>query len=215
MWAVTTTAFTTHCWRSSWTKSCCWLIAFFCLWGTSGALLAQSGAEIASFQVERQEDEVFLTAQVQFELTATVEDALLKGIPIYFVAEADVLRERWYWYDKRLVTTQRHMRLAYQPLTRRWRLNVSAASGRESNLGLALNQTYETLAQALTAIKRINAWRLADASELELGQKYRVEFRFRLDLTQLPRPFQIGAIGQSDWDLAVVASTMWQLPAVR
>ena len=48
---------------------------------------------------------------------------------MYFVAEGDILRERWYWYDKRIVSVQRHIRLAYQPLTRRWRLNVNAAPG--------------------------------------------------------------------------------------
>lgn len=215
MWAVTTTGFTTHSWRNGWIESCWWLFALLLFWCLSGPLHAQSSVEMVAFQVEREDDDVLVNAQVQFELTPTVEDALLKGIPVYFVAEAELFRERWYWYDKRLATTQRHMRLAYQPLTRRWRLNVSAASGRETNLGLALNQTYETLAQALSAIKRVNAWKLADATELESGQKYRVEFRFRLDLSQLPRPFQIGAIGQSDWDLAVVANTMWQMPAQK
>ena len=30
----------------------------------------------------------------------------------------------------------------------------------------------------------------------------RLEFSFRLDLSQLPRPFQIGVAGQSDWAIA-------------
>ena len=34
------------------------------------------------------------------EIPSAVEDALLKGIPMVFLAEADILRERWYWYDK-------------------------------------------------------------------------------------------------------------------
>jgi hypothetical protein len=29
-----------------------------------------------------------------------------------------------------------------------------------------------------------------------------VEFRFRLDMSQLPRPFQIGTLGQSDWNIS-------------
>jgi len=181
----------------------------------AGLCHAQITTEISPFQVERLDDEVVVSAQVLFELPAAVEDALVKGIPMFFVTEAQVLRERWYWYDKKVVSTQRHMRLAYQPLTRRWRLNVTAGAGREASLGFALNQTFETLAEALSAIKRISRWKIAEASDLDMGAKYRVDFSFRLDLTQLPRPFQIGALGQSDWDLAATASTALSFTAAK
>ena len=42
---------------------------------------------------------------------------------------------------------------------------------------------------------------MAELSDSDAASKYRVELRFRLDLGQLPRPFQIGAIGQSEWDI--------------
>ena len=173
---------------------------------------AQNATEITQYQVERLDDEVLVSAQMAFELPAAVEDALLKGIPLFFVIEADVLRERWYWYDKKIVSVGRHMRLAYQPLTRRWRINVTAGGGKDVSPGLALNQGFDTLGQALAAIKRVSRWKIADASELDPAQKYKVDFRFRLDLTQLPRPFQIGALGQTDWDISATFNSM--LPPV-
>lgn len=166
---------------------------------------AQSATDISQFKVERADDEILVSAQLQFDLPQAVEDALLKGIPMVFVTEADVLRERWYWYDKKLASAQRHMRLAYQPLTRRWRLNVNAGGATGAPTGLALNQSLDTLSQALSAIKRVSRWRIADYADLDPGLKYKVEFRFRLDLTQLPRPFQIGALGQTEWDIAATA----------
>lgn len=164
---------------------------------------AQSSVEITQLRLERSEDEVQLSAQLHFELPAVVEDALLKGIPMVFLMGADTVRERWYWYDKKVSVSERYMRLAYQPLTRRWRLNVSSGPGAAVAVGLALNQSYESLAQALAAIKRVTKWKIADVSDFDAGVKYRTEFRFRLDLTQLPRPFQIGALGQTEWDIAV------------
>lgn len=178
----------------------------------AGLAQAQSGAEISQYQVERVDDEVLLSAQIAFELQPAVEDALLKGIPMFFVTEAEVLRERWYWYDKKLSAVERHMRLAYQPLTRRWRLNVTAGA---TNQGLALNQTFDSLTDALAAVKRISRWKIADTADLDSSPKYRVDFRFRLDLSQLPRPFQIGALGQSDWDLAATASTVVSLAPAK
>jgi Domain of unknown function (DUF4390) len=175
---------------------CCLLLL------VAGAAFAQNLTEITQLKVERADDDILLSAQMQFDIPAAVEDALVKGIPMVFVAEADVLRERWYWYDKKVATAQRHMRLAYQPLTRRWRLNINVGSGAAAPVGLALNQSLDTLAQAMTVIKRISRWKIADAADLDPTVKYKVEFRYRLDLGQLPRPFQIGALGQSEWDIA-------------
>ncbi|AMO23427.1 DUF4390 domain-containing protein [Ramlibacter tataouinensis] len=169
----------------------------------AGAARAESsGAEIAHLRLDRTEDGLLLSANVQFELPQAVDDALQKGIPMYFVAEAVLLRDRWYWYDKQVATATRHMRLSYQPLTRRWRLVVSPTQIGSS--GLALGQNFDTRDEALALVQRISHWKIADASEVDPDARYNVDFRFRLDVSQLPRPFQIGAVGQSDW--TIVAS---------
>jgi hypothetical protein len=157
-------------------------------------------AEIAQLRIERAEDGVFLSASVSFELPAVVDDALAKGIPMFFVADAVLLRDRWYWYDKQVQAASRHMRLSYQPLTRRWRLVVSPTP--IGNSGLALGQTFDTREEALAAVQRISHWKIAEAGEIDPDARYSVDFRFRLDVSQLPRPFQIGAVGQADWNIA-------------
>ncbi len=198
----------TRCYKSGWFERARNALAALILVLLTGWAYAQNATEITQYQLERLDEEIVVSAQIAFELPTAVEDALLKGIPLFFVMEADVLRERWYWYDKKISSVERHLRLAYQPLTRRWRLNVTAGAGREVGLGLALNQNFDTLAQVLSAIKRVSRWKIADASDLDASQKYKVDFRFRLDLNQLPRPFQIGALGQSDWDIAATSSSV-------
>lgn len=178
-----------------------------CLLLAAAMVHAQVATDISQFRLEHSDDEWQLSAQLQFEMPTVVEDALLKGIPMVFVYSADVLRERWYWYDKRVQGAERHMRLAYQPLTRRWRLTVGTGSAASSGVGLALNQSFDSLAQAMSAIKRVAKWKIADGADLDAGIKYKVDFRFRLDLGQLPRPFQIGAMGQSEWDISASVTT--------
>ena len=152
-------------------------------------------------RLERADNALWLSTQLEFELSQAVIDALHKGIPIFFVAEADVLRERWYWTNKKVATARRQFRLAYQPLTRQWRLNIISGEVIEPALGLALNQHFESWSDALQAVRRISRWKIADASDLAAGARHRVEFRFRLDLAQLPRPLQIGTLGESDWSV--------------
>lgn len=171
-------------------------------------VLAQTSAELSQFDVERSADETTITAQLQFELSAAVEDALLKGVPVYFRAEAEILKERWYWSDKSMAAASRHYKLAFQPLTRRWRLSVGTGTGATAGQGLALSQSFESLALALASVKRVSKWRVAGTGELDSAARYRMDFRFQLDVSQLPRPFQIGVLGQSDWDISVARSTM-------
>lgn len=186
-----------------------WLRCVFvaCLVWAAAFARAQTQAEVTLLRAERSVNEVFVSANVHFELPAVVEDALLKGVPMYFLLEAEVYQDRWYWYDKRIASAQRQLRLAYQPLTRRWRVNPTAGGGADNTQGLSLNQSFETLAEALAAVRQVSQWKVADLAETDLTSKIKLQFRYRLDLSQLPRPFQIGAMGQSEWDIQGSART--------
>ena len=157
-------------------------------------------AELSQLSIERGDDGVYMSAVVRFDLPPAVDDALAKGIAMFFVAEVDVYQNRWYWTDKRVASATRTIRLAFQPLTRRWRVNiVSGLINNSAGLRATLNQNYESLPEAMSAVQRLSRWRIADNLELEGETPYRMEFTFNLDLSQLPRPFQIGVVGQKDW----------------
>lgn len=150
------------------------------------------GLELTSFDLRREEDGLLLDYTARIDLPRAVEDALQKGVPLYFVAQASVLSPRWYWRDKRLARVTRNWRLTWQPLTRRYRVNLGSVS-----------QGYDSLPDALGAIQRATRWKLADTETLEDGERQYVEFSLRLDTSQLPRPLQIGFGGDADWELAL------------
>ena len=205
------TDFFTLCWKRQLPETApalaLWLgraVALLLLLLASALVRAETvPVEIGDFMLERQEDGLFLSANLHFELPAVVEDVLNKGIPVFFVADAELRRDRWYWTDKRVAKTTRHMRLAFQPLLRRWRLQVAANPIGNNGLGVTLSQNFDSLSDALGAIQRFSRWRIADAADVEAGAQYNVQFQFSLDVSQLPRPFQIGALGQSEWTMTV------------
>ena len=206
-----------------------WIVffAFFMVAGLSVVYAAGSegvtAASISSIQVERADGTIFLNAQLKFDLPTPVEDVLLKGIPLIFVAEAEVRRERWYWYDKKLVVAARQMRLAYQPLTRRWRLNISNNTGSNGSLnsgsggalGGGLPQYFDTLSEAMSKIQRISRWRIVDVVDLDPDALHTLDLSFKLDVSQMPRPFQIGLIGQSDWSISTAKSIPFSSEAAK
>jgi hypothetical protein len=168
--------------------------------------------EITQLRVERTEEGVLLSATIRFEVPAVIDDALAKGIPMFFVAEAVLFRDRWYWYDRQVATAARHMRLSYQPLTRRWRLVLSPTPIGNS---VALGQTFDTREEALAAVQRISNWKIAEAADIDTDVRHNVDFRFRLDVSQLPRPFQIGAVGQADWNITAMRNQRLVIEGAR
>jgi len=211
------TGFITHCWKSAGFdlgRACRWLLA--ACWLVCVPVWAQtSSADITEFKVERQDGSLLLDAQLKLELGATLEDALIKGLAVHFVAEAEVMRDRWYWYDKKLGMVSRYYRLAYQPLTRRWRLNVSSEPIAHSGVTSSLSQNFESLREAIDVIRRQTGWKVADMADIDPDARQYVAYRFRLDVSQLPRPFQIAAGNQADWRLDIARSVRLSADMVR
>jgi Domain of unknown function (DUF4390) len=172
-----------------------WLLGvMLMLWLSAWApAQAQSGgAELASFGVQRSEDGLLLNYAVNFELPRGAEEALNKAVPLYFVAEVEVFRDRWYWRDKRIASAARVWRIVFQPLTFNYRVTFAGIS-----------QSYATRAEAFASIRRAANWKVAEPLQLEEGARHYVEFSFRLDTSLLPRPMQIGIASQPDWALSV------------
>ena len=175
----------------------CWRLVLRVAAWLAFALLVQApagaaDAELREFEVVHNDDGVLLSYAVDLELSRAVEDALSKAVPLYFVAEAQVFRDRWYWRDRRVASTVRVWRIVYQPLTQTYRVTFGG-----------LSQSHPSRAEALSAITRQARWKVADPGQIEEGSRHYVEFGFRLDTSLLPRPLQIGVAGQPDWTLAV------------
>lgn len=165
----------------------------------------------SGMELQRNGDDLLLTAVLNWTLPPSVQDALLSGIPVHFVAEVDMLQERWYWSDKELLQDRRYMRLSYQPLTRRWRLYTGSQPFERQGLSGVLSSTFDTLDAAVQAMQRIARWRIGQISELPESGSALLRLRFRIDVSHFPRPLQIGALGRSDWNLLVTRQEMINL----
>lgn len=132
-----------------------------------------------------------LDAQFNFELNSSLEDAVNKGIPLYFTTNFELTRPRWYWFDEQPVSTSQSIRLSFQPLTREYRV---------SSGGLQLG--FSTLDEALAVIKHVTSWHVIDRNDVRPGETYTASVRMQLDVAFMPKPFQIDAVNNRDWNLA-------------
>ena len=163
----------------------------FCLvLALSGVARADTiGVRSAELRVE--EGEVLLNADFDFAVNATLEEALQKGIPLYFLLEFELTRSRWYWLDEKVAQSVITWRVSYNALTQQY----VARSG-------LLTQTFNSLDEVERYIGRVTSRPVAQAAALAKGTRYEAALRLRLDVNQLPKPFQVNALASREWTLS-------------
>ena len=114
-----------------------------------------------------------------------------KGVALYFLLEFEIIRQRWYWLDEKVINTQQQYRLAYNALTRQYRIGIGA-----------FFQNFNDLNEALAFLSRVRRRQVLELGTLSRGATYAAAARMRLDVSQLPKPFQLNALASRDWNLS-------------
>jgi hypothetical protein len=160
------------------------------LWlALAGGLAAHAqGIDVRQAALSSTEDGYVLTVDFDVALTHTLEDALNKGVSLYFLLEFELIRPRWYWLNEKIAGSEQQYRLSYHALTRQYRIGV----GR-------LHQNFDTLAEALDVMTHVRRRIDLEAGALRRDTQYVAGVRLRLDTSQLPKPFQLSALGSREW----------------
>lgn len=164
-----------------------WLLAC-CLLGLTQ--LAWAGSiDIRNPLLQATDEGYTLAADFRIDFNPRLEEAVTKGVTLYFVLEFELERPRWYWMDEQVVSRSQTWRLSYHALTRQYRLSTGS-----------LHQSFASLEEALQMLSRVRRWLVLENS-LKPGDIYQAALRLRLDISQLPKPFQVSALTGRDWNL--------------
>lgn len=133
-----------------------------------------------------------LNVDAEIILNPLLEQALEKGVILYFRTKFSLFEPRWYWFSKEVAVSKLRIGLRYSALTRQYRLSRRLWS-----------QNFDTLDEALQVLSQLRG-RPAPVDikyQLKPGVDYTATLRMWLDLTRLPKPFQIETFGSSEWNL--------------
>ena len=183
-----------------------WTHATVFVFFLSSILCPLSSAKADGIAVQKAEarfdgDSYQLSADFEIHFNAVVDQALTRGVPLYFISEFSLTRPRWYWLAEVVAQSEQITRLTYNALTRQYRI----ARG-------PLFQNFSSLDDALRIIGRQSAAPI-DAALLRQDEGYLAAIlpkkdgdyiaavRMRLDVTQLPKPLQVNALATEDWSL--------------
>ena len=170
-----------------------WLAGLFLgLWlVTAFAAPASDKSAVRQGAIQLTQQGYVLDADVNIALNRTLENALSKGINLYFVLELELTRPRNWWFDESIVDSTRKMRLYYHLLLRRYVVETGYTT-----------QTVASLNEALALLGQVDEWQVLDRGVLKAGQRYDARLRLRLDAAQLPKPLSLGAVAGDKWEMA-------------
>ncbi len=150
------------------------------------------GIEIKSFALEALGEGYQMSIDADITLNGTLEQALEKGITLYFVTKFAVLENRWYWLDEEVARSKRRIGLSYHALTRQYRLN-----GR-----MMMPESFDTLQEALQVLGRQHDIPIEVKPSLNRDEEYIATLQVWLDVSRLAKPFQLEWFSSKDWNLS-------------
>lgn len=142
-----------------------------------------------SAQLLAGDDGFSLSANFAIALNPRLEEAVNKGVVLYFAVDFELTRSRWYWFDQKVVRRSRLFQLSYHALTRQYRLSSGA-----------LHQSFATLDDALRVLSRVRHWQVIEKGEVDTDSSYQAGVRMRLDPSQMPKTFQVNALSNRVWN---------------
>lgn len=134
---------------------------------------------------------MLLSADFAFALTPALEQALDKGVPLYFTTEFELTHARLLWFPQKVAEWSITHRVSYNSLTRQYRVSSGP-----------LGQTFESLEDVERFIGRVASRPVAHLEDLAKGRQYDAAVRVKLDVNQLPKPFQVNALASREWQLS-------------
>ena len=153
--------------------------------------LAYGSIQVNSFKLSAADNGYTVSIDSKIELNPTLEKALEKGVVLYFVNKFTLVEPRWYWFDKEVARIKTRIGLRYHALTRQYHLSDNTFS-----------RNFTTLKDALRSLQLLRDHPLAITHELKPNVHYTAILRLWLDLTRMPKPFQVEALGSSAWNLS-------------
>ena len=158
------------------------------VWLSIAAAQAE-GISVNKAEIRQNEEGYQLSASYDINLTFAAQQALSRGIPLYFIGKFSLTRSRWYWLDEEIFQSEQTVKLSYNVLTRQYRISRGS-----------LFQNFASFEDALNILSRQSSTTIP-AELMKTDGSFIAAVRLRLDIAQLPKLLQVNALASKDWTL--------------
>lgn len=166
------------------------------------SIVCAEGIVISKAEARLTEEGYQLSADFDIQLSPTVETALKHGVTLYFVSELAINRSRWYWMDTDVARDEQSAKLSFNALTQQYRITRGSLFQSFNDLKDALIVLGHQVAPPVPVALLDKNGGGYFSRMLKKGSECCSAFaQMELDVTQLPKPLQVNALTNEDWNL--------------
>lgn len=151
-----------------------------------------NGFSIVNVRTDLRENVYQLSAELDFEFTEQVNEAVENGIPVTLEVIIRLEKPQQYWWPEEVSVVMKRFQLQYHALSEQYIVR---------NLNNGEQSQFSSLYQALRSISLINNLPLIDIGDIADLEDYRLRIRTVLDVSALPVPLRLWAYLDPGWAL--------------
>jgi hypothetical protein len=155
-----------------------------------------AGADFKALEIQPKlvDNALELSGQLELGLSAKVEEALAKGIPLEILIEVRLYRERAWWWNSKIGDWKLKREIRYHALSGQYLVKLSEAKDE-------IPESHTSLSEALRALGNLTELRLALDAPPDAGSEHVARIRASLDIEALPAPLRPVAYTSLAWHL--------------
>ncbi|MCP4432828.1 MAG: DUF4390 domain-containing protein [Gammaproteobacteria bacterium] len=155
------------------------------------------GEDTPVFQIGQAEFQLIdslliLESRIDIELPEYIEIAVDQGFAVPVSFEVEILEDRKYWLDKKIVSLKQQYLLHYLPM-----LNSYVVS----DINRGTRAYFDSRQDAVNSLQQISQYPMFDIGNISADLKVYARMRFGLDSDELPLPLKSSSLWANDWDL--------------
>lgn len=146
--------------------------------------------EDAEFQLN--DSLLLLNAKVAIELPDYIAIAVDQGFAVPVSFEVEILRDRKYWLDRKIVSLKQQYVIHHLPMLNSYVI---------ADVNQGHRAYFDSREEAVNSLQQISQYPMFDISNISADLKVYARMRFGLDSDELPLPLKSSSLWANDWDL--------------
>lgn len=162
------------------------------VWALVGPVAASGDFRVDSIVPRFEAGLLSVDAQLTYRLSDKADQALSNGLPLEIQQTLQVERKRNWWFNAVVDTQQRHYRIQFHALSRRYVL---------TRLETGASRSFRDRRALLSALGRVEGWPVMRESAAQTLGSLQLRLSTKLVRDALPRVLRMAAWLDTDWQL--------------
>ena len=169
-----------------------WLLLLLLVVGSASQAQSEEAFVVKRAEFNLDQSLMLLNLVVDSDIPEYIALAIEQGFAVPIMFEVEILANKRYWFDDRVVSLKQQYLLHYQPM-----LNSYVVS----DINNSERRYFDDRNAAVNFIEVVYNYPMLDINNLVANRDYYARVRYGIDADELPLPLKSSSLWNNDWDL--------------